>query len=116
MTFLWIGLLGGLVFVPVLVGLYLWTLRRRKPIATRYSSLALLRDALPGSSRLRRHLPFALFAAAVTALVVALGRPAVVLSVPSNETTIILTIDVSGSMCSTDIEPTRLQAAEDAAV
>ena len=46
----------------------------------------------------------------------ALARPAVVLSVPANQTTIILAMDVSGSMCSTDIEPTRLEAAEDAAI
>ena len=47
---------------------------------------------------------------------IALGRPVVVLSVPANQTTIILAMDVSGSMCSTDIDPTRLEAAEDAAV
>jgi Ca-activated chloride channel family protein len=116
MTFLWIGLLGAIVIVPAIVALYLWSLRRRRPVAARYSSLSLIRDALPGASRLRRHLPFALFVAAVTALVLALGRPAMVLSVPSNQTTIILAMDVSGSMCSTDIQPTRLQAAEDAAV
>ena len=116
MTFLWLGLLALLAVVPALVGLYALTQRRRRPHGARYSSLSLVRAAMPGSSRVRRHLPFALFAAGVTALVVALGRPAVVLSVPANETTIILSIDVSGSMCSSDIAPTRLEAAEDAAV
>ncbi|MFL5668043.1 MAG: VWA domain-containing protein [Chloroflexota bacterium] len=116
MTFLWLPLLLLLVSVPVLVGLYVWSQRRRRPTGARYSSLSLIRAALPGSSRLRRHLPFALFAASVIALVVALGRPAMVLSVPTNETTVILSMDVSGSMCSTDIAPTRLEAAEDAAV
>ncbi|HEY8437928.1 MAG TPA: VWA domain-containing protein, partial [Candidatus Limnocylindrales bacterium] len=116
MTFLWLGLLVLLAAVPVLVALYLWSQRRRRPGGARYSSLALIREALPGSARRRRHLPFALFAAGVSALVLALGRPAVVLSVPTNETTVILSIDVSGSMCSTDIAPTRLEAAEDAAV
>jgi Ca-activated chloride channel family protein len=52
----------------------------------------------------------------MAALVLALGRPAVVVGVPTNQTTIILTIDVSGSMCSTDIDPTRLEAAEAAAI
>jgi Ca-activated chloride channel homolog len=116
MTFLWIGLLLLLGVVPILVAVYAWSLRRRRRSGARYSSLALLRDARPGSSRLRRHLPFALFASAVVALVVALGRPAMVLSVPSNQTTIILAMDVSGSMCSTDILPTRLEAAEAAAI
>jgi Ca-activated chloride channel family protein len=116
MTFLWAGLLVGLIAVPILVALYLWSLRRRRPNGARYSSLSLIRDAAPGPARLRRHLPFAVFAAGLAALVVALGRPALVLSVPTDEATIILTIDVSGSMCSTDILPTRLEAAEDAAV
>jgi Ca-activated chloride channel family protein len=116
MTFQWIGLLVLLSVVPVLVAIYAWSLRRRRPIAARYSSLALIRDAAPGSSRLRRHLPFALIAAAAAALVLALGRPAVVVGVPTNQTTIILAMDVSGSMCSTDILPTRLEAAEAAAI
>jgi len=116
MTFQWIGLLVLLALVPLLIAVYAWSLRRRRPGAARYSSLALIRDAAPGASRFRRHLPFALVAAAMAALVIALGRPAVVVGVPTNQTTIILTIDVSGSMCSTDIAPTRLEAAEAAAI
>jgi Ca-activated chloride channel homolog len=115
-NFLWVWLLVALLLVPILIGIYLWSLRRRKPAAARYSSVSLVRAAGPSASRLRRHLPFALFAASVGALVFALARPFVVLSVPANETTIILTLDVSGSMCSTDIAPTRLQAAESAAI
>jgi Ca-activated chloride channel family protein len=115
-TFLWIGLLALVLVVPLLIAVYLWSQRRRRPVAARYSSLSLIRAAMPGASRLRRHLPFALFAAGVAALVIALGRPVVVLSVPANQATIILAMDVSGSMCSTDIDPTRLEAAEDAAV
>ena len=116
MTFLWLPMLVLIVAVPVLVAMYLWSLRGRRRAGARYSSLALIRDAQPGAARWRRHLPFALVAAAVTAVVIALGRPAMVLSLPSNQTTIILSMDVSGSMCSTDIEPTRLEAAEAAAV
>ena len=101
---------------PALVAVYAWSLRRRRPRAARYSYLGLIRDAAPGRARARRHLPFALLAVALGSLVLALGRPAVVLSVPTNETTIILTMDVSGSMCSTDIAPTRLEAAEAAAI
>ncbi len=116
MTFLWIGLLAVVLAVPALILLYAWSQRRRKPVAARYSSLSLIREAAPGRRRWRRHLPFALFAVGAAVMVIALARPVVVLSVPSNQTTILLTIDVSGSMCSTDIDPTRLQAAEEAAV
>ena len=116
MRFEWVGLLALLGLVPALVALYAWSLRRRRPRAARYSHLGLIRDAAPGRSRRRRHLPFALLAVALGSLVLALGRPAVVLSVPTNETTIILSMDVSGSMCSTDIAPTRLEAAEAAAI
>jgi Ca-activated chloride channel homolog len=116
MDFLSVGFLALLVIVPILVVGYVLSLRRRRPTGARYSSLSLIRAALPGASRLRRHLPFALFAIAVGSLAIAFARPAVVLSVPANETTIILAIDVSGSMCSSDIAPTRLQAAEAAAI
>lgn len=115
MDFQWAGLLALIVIVPLVVAGYIWSLRRRRPSGARYSSLSLVREALPGSSRVRRHLPFVLFAAALVSLVVAVARPSVVLSVPANETTIILAIDVSGSMCSTDIAPSRLEAAEAAA-
>lgn len=115
MTFTWQGLLVLVLVVPLLVVLYAWSQRRRQPVAARYSSLTLVRAAMPGSSRLRRHLPFALLALSIATLAIALARPAVVLSVPANGTTVILAIDVSGSMCSTDIEPTRLHVAQEAA-
>ena len=115
MDFLWSDFLALLLLLPAMVAVYVWTLRRRRPSGVRYSSLALVREAAPGSSRFRRHVPFVLLLAAFGGLVVALSRPVVVLSVPTNQTTIILTIDVSGSMCSTDIPPSRLEAAEAAA-
>jgi len=115
MDFRWSGLLALLLALPALAGIYLWSLRRRRPAAVRYSSLSLIRDAQPSTRRLRRHVPFVLFLAALGSLVLAMGRPQVVLSVPTNQTTIILTIDVSGSMCSSDILPSRLEAAEAAA-
>ena len=114
MEFLWPGFLFLLVLIPVLVGLYIWMLRRRR-FAVRYSSLELVRAALPKKSNWRRHLPVALFLLGLTSLVFALGRPVAILNVPTNQTTIILTMDVSGSMRSHDIPPSRLEAAEEAA-
>jgi len=113
--FLWPQLLVALGIVPFLVAVYAWTLRRRRRMGVRYSSLSLVREAQPGSGRLRRHLPFALFSIAIAALIMALARPIAIASVPANQTTIVLTIDVSGSMCSNDIAPDRLDAAKAAA-
>lgn len=115
MQFLWVPFLVLLALLPVLVAAYVWRLRRRRPAGVRYSSLTLIRPAIGRTSRIRRHLPFALFVAALASLVVALARPAAIVSVPTSQVTIVLSIDVSGSMCSTDIPPSRLQAAEEAA-
>ncbi len=112
---LWPAFLLLLALVPLLVVGYVWSLRRRKPSGIRYSSLSLVQAARPGGARLRRHVPFALFALAVASLVLGFSRPVVIASVPVNRTTVLLTIDVSRSMCSTDIPPSRLQAAEAAA-
>jgi Ca-activated chloride channel homolog len=100
--------------LPVLVGIRIWMLRRRRA-GLRYSSLSLVRDAAPGSSRLRRHLPFALFVLALGSLVIAMARPVQIVSLPAGQTTVILAMDVSRSMCATDIPPNRLLAAEEAA-
>ena len=108
------GFLLLLGLLPVLVVTRVLLLRRRRS-AMRYSSLSLIQEALPGSSRIRRHLPFALFALALASLVVALARPVDIVSVPAGETTVIFAMDVSRSMCATDIPPNRLEAAEAAA-
>lgn len=115
MGFLWAPALLALLVVPLLIGAYLWTLRRRRRAAVRYSSLSLIREAAPSASRIRRHLPFALFAAALAALAIGVGRPVALVTVPTGQASIILAIDVSRSMCSTDIEPDRLTVAQAAA-
>jgi Ca-activated chloride channel homolog len=116
MDLLWPGFLALLGLIPILIAVYIWILRRRRRFAIRYSSLSLIREAMPRQSRLRRHLPFALLLLALASLVVALGRPVSIISVPTDQTTIILTLDVSGSMRSMDIQPSRLAAAEAASV
>ena len=115
MDFLWPGLLFLLALVPALIAIYIWFQARRPRPALRYSSLSLVHAALPGRSRVRRHLPFALFAGAVAVLAVGISRPVAIIAVPTGQTTIVLSIDVSGSMCATDIPPTRLEAAQAAA-
>jgi Ca-activated chloride channel family protein len=114
MTFLWSELLVLLAALPVLVALRIWALRRRRT-GVRFSSLSLVREAAPRSSWIRRHLPFALFVVALGGLVLAMARPAAIVAVPTSRTTVVLAMDVSRSMCATDIQPNRLVAAEEAA-
>ena len=116
MTLLWPGFLILLGLIPLVLALYIWMLRRRRRFTVRYSSLSLVRQALPHQSRLRRHLPFALFLLALTSLVIALVRPVTITSIPVDQATIIMAIDVSLSMRSNDIPPSRLEAAEAAAI
>jgi Ca-activated chloride channel family protein len=115
MDLLWPGFLVLLALVPLIIATYVWMLRRRRRFTVRFSSLTLVRAALPRYSRLRRHLPFALFLLALTSLMLALARPVAIVSVPTDQTTIILTMDVSRSMRAADIPPSRLEAAKAAA-
>jgi Ca-activated chloride channel family protein len=115
MNFLAPALLLGLLLVPVLLGLYVWAQRRRSRYAVRFTNLDLLANLAPRRPSWRRHLPPALYLAAVGALVLGLARPAMVVAVPREDATVLLAIDVSGSMKATDVEPTRLDAAREAA-
>jgi Ca-activated chloride channel family protein len=115
MTFLRSWALFVLVVVPLAIVVYVWLARRKRKFAVRYASLSLIREARPGRLRWRRHAPFALLLASVAALVLALGRPQMTIPVSRSSTSIILTLDVSRSMCSTDITPNRLTVAQDAA-
>ncbi len=116
MNFLWPWLLLFLLIVPLSIAVYIWMLRRRRKFAVRFSSLSLIREALPKSARWRQHLPFALFLLALTGLILAQARPVAEVEVPFSRTTIILALDVSRSMCATDVEPNRLAVAQEAAL
>jgi Ca-activated chloride channel family protein len=114
MSFLWPGLLALLVAVPALVGVYVWVLRRQKAAALRFASLGLAREAMRGRPW-RRHLPPALFLLGLTIAILAIARPSALLTLPSQQRTIILAIDVSLSMRASDVQPNRLAAAQAAA-
>jgi Ca-activated chloride channel family protein len=115
MSLSWPWALAALLIVPLLLVFRWWANRRRKRPALRVSSVALIRAALPGRSQWRRRIPVILFLAGLLALAGALTRPQASLAVPSNESTIMLALDVSGSMCATDVAPNRLTAATEAA-
>jgi Ca-activated chloride channel family protein len=104
-----------LLAAPLLVAAYVYVLRRKQATAARYSNLSMLRGAMQGGSALRRHVPPVLFLLALIAMIIAIARPAAVVSLPSQNETVILALDVSGSMRATDVEPNRLAAAQAAA-
>lgn len=115
MSFSWPWALVALLAVPLLLAARWWLNRRRKRSAVVVSSVALIRAALPGRTSWRRRIPVYLFLAGLLALAGGLARPQASVAVPSNDTTILLAVDVSGSMCSTDVSPNRLAVAVDAA-
>ena len=115
MTFLWPEMLWLLLAAPVLVGIYVLLLRRRKKGAVRYASLSLVREAIGPGQRFRRHVPPALFLLAMIATILAIARPSAVITLPSEQRVIVMALDVSLSMRATDVEPTRFAAAKDAA-
>ena len=114
MTFLWPDALWSLALLPLLAGGYVYLLKKRKREALRYSSLGLVRQAM-GKSGWRRHVPPALFFAAIAVMLLAAARPAALVMLPSQHETVILAMDVSGSMRANDVQPTRLAAAQAAA-
>ena len=114
-SFTWPFALLFLGAVPLLLGGYLLAIRRRRRTAVRYSSLALLRSALPRRSRWQRHVPVAFLGLGLALLGIAAARPQITSNVPIGQTSVILALDESGSMCSTDIKPNRLYVAQHAA-
>jgi Ca-activated chloride channel family protein len=113
MTFLWPQYLWLLLALPLLPVLYLWLLRRRGKPALRYSNLEVLRQA--SSRQWRRHVPPALLLTACSVLLFAASRPLASVTLPWARTSIMLAMDVSLSMRVSDVKPTRLAAAQDAA-
>ena len=115
MTFLWPEMLWLLLLVPTLIAVYVLILRRKKKAALRYASLSLIRESLGAGQRFRRHIPPVLFLLALTLMIAAIARPAAVVTLPSQHETVILAMDVSGSMRATDVKPSRIVAAQEAA-
>jgi Ca-activated chloride channel family protein len=115
MTFLWPEMLWLLLIVPALIAGYFYILRRKQESAVKYASLTMVKQAIGAGHRFRRHIPPLLFLIAVIAMIVAIARPAAIVLLPSQYQTIILAMDVSGSMRATDVQPNRLAAAQAAA-
>jgi Ca-activated chloride channel homolog len=114
-TFAWPWLLLAVLVVPAVLLLALWLDRRRSRYAVAFTNLDLL-ASVAGTSRRRpiRWLPLALFLLALAAASTALARPNAKVQEPSDKATIVLLVDVSGSMRAADVKPTRLGAAQSA--
>ena len=115
MSLSWPWALLALLAIPLVIAAWWWTRRRRRRGAVRVTSIALVRASLPGRNRWRRLIPAALLLLGLAVLGVGAARPQATVRVPSSSGTIMLALDISGSMCSTDVRPNRITAAEDAA-
>lgn len=115
MSFSWPWALLALLVLPAVFGAWWLTRCRRRRAAVRVTSIALVAAAVPGRSRWRRRVPAAFLACGLAVLAVGAARPQASVPVASSSATIMLTLDVSGSMCSTDVKPNRITAAEQSA-
>ncbi|SHK98233.1 Ca-activated chloride channel family protein [Pseudonocardia thermophila] len=114
MTVLWPVALLALLVVPAAIAYYVWLERRRRRQAVRFTDLALVRAAAPRRPPWKRHVPFGLLLTAIALLALAAARPQVSAEIPVARSAVIMALDVSGSMCATDVEPNRMAAAQDA--
>ncbi|MFG1709420.1 VWA domain-containing protein [Nonomuraea sp. M3C6] len=115
MLFSWPWALLSVLIIPLIYAIREWARRRRRRAAVRVTSIALVRSALPGRTRWTRKIPAALFIAGLALLAVGAARPQASVPVPMTSATILLALDTSGSMCSTDVDPNRITAAKKAA-
>jgi Ca-activated chloride channel family protein len=100
-----------LLLLPFMVLLYIAVLKRRKKQALNYAGISIVKAAISRSQRFRQHLPPALFLLSLALLFLAVARPVAVVTLPSEHKTMILAVDVSGSMRADDVKPNRLAAA-----
>lgn len=107
--------LAALALVPAVIAASVWAGRRARRYAVRFPAVSTVRAAVDAGTSWRRHLPAAFALVAIAALALALARPNVSYSAAVDEASVMLVSDESGSMASTDVQPTRLAAAEAAA-
>ena len=115
MTFLWPEMLGLLAAIPLVIAAYIVVLRRKKKLALRYASLSMVKEAQAKAGRIRKHIPPFLYLIALSLMILAIARPAAVVTLPSQHETVILALDISGSMRAADVQPSRIAAAQTAA-
>ncbi len=108
--------LVGLVLVPLAAAGY-WLLQRRKSrYAIRYPNVEVLAQVVGTRTAWKRHVPAAFLLASLAALAIAFARPTVTEQAPDERASVVLVVDISGSMRAQDVQPTRLAAAKQAMV
>jgi len=115
MSLIWPDMLWLLALLPLLVALYFWVLARKRKTTVRVASIAVAKLAMGQGPGWRRHLPPLLLLGALATLLLAVARPTATLTLPLAERTIMLAMDVSGSMRAEDVKPNRLVASQEAA-
>src|ERR1700683_2897361 len=115
MSLSWPWALLAFLVIPLVSAVWWLTRRRRRRAVVRVSSIALVRTAVPGRSRWQRRIPAVLLMLGLAVLAIGTARPQATVPVASSSATIMLALDVSGSMCSTDVKPNRITAAEQSA-
>ena len=116
MSFAAPAFLAALALVPLVLLAHTALRRRARRYAVRFPGVPTLAPLLPSVSPWRRRVPLALFLAALAALAFALARPHRTVAVPREQTAVVLVNDVSRSMLATDVDPSRMEAARDAAL
>lgn len=115
MTFEWPSVLLALSLAPVLILMYVLAQRRRRAYAVRFANFALLHEVVGRGPGVRRHIPPLLFLVGLAALLTSLARPIAVVALPRERSSVMLVLDVSGSMTANDLRPNRIYAARQAA-
>jgi Ca-activated chloride channel homolog len=105
----------ALVAVPLLVLAYVRTQRHRGAAVAAFTTARMAPSSLPNRPGWRRHVAMAAFGLSLLVLIVAAARPQAKVTVPVKRSSVMLLIDTSASMASTDVAPTRLAAVEKAA-
>lgn len=115
MQFLQPFMLWSLLLIPLMVGVYLWLLRRKRKQVLVFSAVSWILQNMETPSPWRRHVPPILLGLAMALLLLASARPMARVTLPSDYMTLIMAMDVSRSMLAEDVQPSRIKAAQKAA-
>jgi len=105
-----------LLVIPLLIAAYIFAMRRKNRRGMRFTNTSMLDVVVPKQSQWRRHLAVALSLLSLITLTAAFARPKTQVDVPRERATVVLVIDASLSMQATDVQPSRLDAAKEAAI